>query len=382
MTIMTLPVIEGAMHSPHAKALRARLDILDVLRGFAILGIFLINIPLMSPTGMAGGIGASPSGLDSIVQTFTDLWFEGTQRGMLQMLFGAGMILLTVKAMSPEGSVSIADAYLRRNMWLVLFGLLHIFVVRWGYDILHVYGLAALFLFTFRKLSAPAALGVGLGLTVLMQFAASGGQMPASPEIIAKGKVDLPTVNAIQTWYESVKGLGLWSTVGEAFATMLIGVALFKWGIIQGLRSRRFYLALTLVGYSVGHALRIPSLQDLSEPVMSPNLSEFGRLAMTLGHIGLINLMWQYRLGAWLLSPFRAAGRTAFSLYVMQSVIGIWFLWASWGPLARFNFGSAGIMATAVLVLALQIILANLWLKKFDSGPMEMLWRRLAKLGS
>jgi uncharacterized protein len=82
---------------------------------------------------MGGGIGVTHlSAVDAAAQTFIDLFFEGTQRGMLQMLFGAGMILLTAKAMLPDGSVSIADTYLRRNMWLVLFGLLHIFVVRWG----------------------------------------------------------------------------------------------------------------------------------------------------------------------------------------------------------------------------------------------------------
>lgn len=382
MTTMTRQRVDGATHSPPAQVPRTRLDVLDVLRGFAILGIFLINIPLMSSLQMDFGTAANLSGLDAIAQTFTDLYFEGTQRGMLQMLFGAGMILLTAKAVSPDGPVSVADTYLRRNMWLVLFGLLHIFVVRWGYDILHVYGLAALFLFTFRKLSAPAALAVGLGLTVLMQFGASGGDMAKGAEMMAKGKADLPGMDAVQAWYGSVKGLGLWSTVGEAFATMLIGVALFKWGIIQGLRSPRFYLALTLAGYSVGLALRVWALQGLEDPVMGPSPSEFGRLIMTLGHIGLINLVWKFRFGAQLLAPFRAAGRTAFTLYVMQSVVGIWILWAPWGPLTRFNFGSAGILATAVVVLVVQVMLANLWLRRFDSGPLEMLWRRLVKLGS
>ena len=115
---------------------------------------------------------------------------------------------------------------------------------------------------------------------------------------------------------------------------------------------------------------------------MGPSPSEFGRLIMTLGHIGLINLVWKFRFGAQLLAPFRAAGRTAFTLYVMQSVVGIWILWAPWGPLTRFNFGSAGILATAVVVLVMQVMLANLWLRRFDSGPLEMLWRRLVKLGS
>lgn len=374
MTTINLTKEEGVVPVPAAS--RARLDVLDVLRGFAILGIFLINLPSMGSTG--GGIETtSSSAVDVIAQTFTDLFFEGTQRGILQMLFGAGMILLTTKAMLPDGPVSIADTYLRRNMWLVLFGLLHIFVVRWGYDILHVYGLAALFLFTFRKLSAPTALALGLSIAITVQLI--GGGIHGSE--LPKNTTNNPTeVDAIQMWYDSVKGLGLWSTVAEAFGTMLIGVALFKWGIIQGLRSCRFYLALMILGYSIGLILRISALENLSQPAMGPNPSELGRLFMTIGHIGLINMLWQNQIGARLLAPFMATGRTAFTLYVMQSVIGIWLLWASWGPLTQLRFGAAGILVTAVLVLALQVVLANLWLRKFDGGPLEMLWRRLVKL--
>lgn len=159
------------------------------------------------------------------------------------------------------------------------------------------------------------------------------------------------------------------------------GRSLCKWGVIQGLRSGRFYLALTLVAYAVGLAPRVPALQDLSGETMAPNPSEFGRLSMTLGHIGLINLLWKFRIGADLLSPFRAAGRTAFTLYVRQSVIGIWILWAPWGPLTRYNPGS-GMLAIALLVLARQVVIANLWLRRFDCGPLEMLWWRLVKLST
>lgn len=374
MATVTLTREEGFVPAP--KAPRPRLDVLDVLRGFAILGIFFINLPSMD--SMGGGIGVTHlSAVDAAAQTFIDLFFEGTQRGMLQMLFGAGMILLTAKAMLPDGSVSIADTYLRRNMWLILFGLLHIFVVRWGYDILHIYGLAALFLFTFRKLSALTAFALGLSITFTVQL--MGGGIHGA-ELLNNTTKPPAGMDAVQMWYESVKGLGLWSTVAEAFGTMLIGVALFKWGIIQGLRSGHFYLVLMILGYSIGLALRIPALENLSQPAMGPNPSELGRLCMTIGHVGLINMLWKSQIGVRLLSPFKAAGRTAFTLYVMQSVIGIWILWASWGPLTQLKFGAAGGLATAVLVLALQVVLANLWLRKFDGGPLEMLWRRLVRL--
>ncbi len=361
---------------------RARNDMLDVLRGFAILGIFLINLPFMTSGEIDFAALVSGSRLDRVAQTFSDLYLEGTQRGLLQLLFGAGMVLLTSKAVSPDGPVSVADTYIRRNLWLILFGLLHIFVVRWGFDILHVYGLAALFLFTFRNLSAPAALALGVGISVAWQWIPLGGEMPAPEGAEDAAKSFLSGMNAVEMWLETVSGLNLWVTVAEAFATMLIGVALFKWGVIQGLKSRRFYVGLTVLGYGVGLALRVHALADPSHAEAGPSPSDLGRIIMTIGHVGLLNLLWQSRIGAGLLSPLRAAGRTAFTLYVMQSVIGIWILWASWGPLTAYNFGSAGILATGVLVLAFQVVLANIWLRWYDSGPLEMLWRRLVRLTS
>jgi len=361
---------------------RARNDMLDVLRGFAILGIFLINLPFMTSGEIDFAAMASGTALDRIAQTFTDLYFEGTQRGLLQLLFGAGMVILTSKAVSPDGPVSVADTYIRRNLWLILFGLLHIFVVRWGFDILHLYGLAALFLFTFRNLSAPAALALGVGISVAWQWIPMGGEMPAPEGTEDAAKSFLSGMNAVEMWLETVSGLNLWATVAEAFATMLIGVALFKWGVIQGLKSRRFYVGLTVLGYGVGLALRVHALGDPAHAAEGPSPSDLGRIIMTIGHVGLLNLLWQNRIGAGLLSPLRAAGRTAFTLYVMQSVIGIWILWASWGPLTTLDLGSAGVLGTAGLVLAFQVVLANIWLRWYDSGPLEMLWRRLVRLTS
>lgn len=343
---------------------RTRLDLLDVLRGFAILGIFVINLPLMSSTEMTF---PTLEGWDALAQGLADLVFEGTQRGLLQLLFGAGLVIVTARAAMPEGPVSVADGYLRRNFWLVGFGLAHIFVVGWGYDVLHVYGLAAVFLFTFRGLSARAAIGTGLAITGVMMLLPMGGIM--DPD--AKPIVTLPGPDAVTAWLETVSGLNLWATLAEAFATMLIGMGLYKAGILQGARGGRLYLGLVLAGYGLGLSLRLWA---------GETLAEIARLSMTLGHVGLINLAWKSAMGARVLAPLKAAGRMAFSLYVLQSVIGIWVLWAPWGPLTSVAHGPALDMVAALLVIAFQIALANLWLRRFEMGPLELAWRKLVAL--
>ena len=100
-------------------AARARIDVLDILRGIAILGIFYMNIPFMGQAPFAffadvRSIGWT--GADQITWSVTEVLLEGTQRCLLEFLFGAGMMVLTARAMVPDGPVAIADLYLRRNL--------------------------------------------------------------------------------------------------------------------------------------------------------------------------------------------------------------------------------------------------------------------------
>jgi uncharacterized protein len=148
----------------------ARIDVLDMLRGIAILGIFFMNIPFMgAPLAKifvdTRSIGWGPA--DQASWTAVQLLLEGTQRGLLELLFGAGMMVLTARAMRPDGPVAIADLYTRRNLWLLGFGLVDIFLLIWAGDILHIYALAALFLFPFRKLGPKLLLTLGLGWAML-----------------------------------------------------------------------------------------------------------------------------------------------------------------------------------------------------------------------
>jgi len=172
--------------------------------------------------------------------------------------------------------------------------------------------------------------------------------------------------------------------VCEAFCVMLLGVAFWKWGIIQGGRNARFYLLLTLACYGAGLSLRAigASEQLLMTPV--PKIGwmtqEIARILVAVGHVGIVNLAVKFAVGRFLFSPLRAAGRTAFSLYFMQQIIGLWFLFAPWGPGLWGKLGWGGMMVTAALVIGAQLVIANLWVRSFANGPMEWAWRSLAYL--
>ena len=416
---------------------RARIEILDVLRGIAILAIFYMNIPFQAQSVFSFFtdvrlVGWTPA--DQIVWAGTLIFLDGTQRCLLEFLFGAGMMVLTAKAMEPDGPVAIADLYYRRTMWLLAFGLFDIFIVLWPGDILATYALAAMFLFPFRKLGPKTLVAIGLAFAL---FTAIGGVAQYAERAVlidkihaveakqaAGQKLTASDTEALETWrkaeaalrvspevqkeidrertshrgtlvdygafywsvwqhYFIAKGL-LFMTVLEAFFAMLIGVALWKWGVIQGQRSGRFYAVLALAAYGFGITARWIGVGEVLSFAPIPRTfwatSELARLAMGLGHLALVNLIFKAAIGRTILGPFRAAGRVAFSLYFLEQIIGLHILFSSYGLNLWGRFGWAGMAAIATGVILLVLVIANVWTRYFAMGPMEWAWRSLAYL--
>lgn len=419
----------GAALAPVARA--DRIAVLDVLRGFAILGIFFLNIGQMGAP-VAARFGDGWSEADFAAFAVLHVFVDGTQRGLLQILFGAGMMILTARAVDPNGPIAIADLYFRRTLWLFVFGLFNMFGLLWQGDILHGYALAGLALFSFRRV-APRWLIV-LGLAAATFGAVQGGlayrertallerAAAADAEVAAHRPLDAaaaaarsersgltarytPSTRDRQNvekeraaraggvmsyvrfhWALSGKVLadGIWLAldVAQSLCVMLIGVALWKWRVLQGGRSTRFYLAWTLLAYAAGLGARWLDLQTILIPRADPSVTwlteEYARIAVTLGHIGLVNLAMKRREGRWVLAPFAAAGRTAFSLYLLQSLIGLWWVFAPWGLGLWGGYGWAGLTIIAFGLNAVLLIAANLWVRVFALGPFEWMWRSLA----
>ncbi|MCZ8324279.1 MAG: DUF418 domain-containing protein [Sphingomonadaceae bacterium] len=412
-----------------------RIDVLDALRGFAILGIFYMNLPAMAgPVSAAMGniraMGWSPADQSAWLAMQTIL--EGTQRGMLEMLFGAGLMVTFAKAMTPDGPVAVADLYIRRNLWLLAFGLINIFLLLWPGDILHVYALCALALFPFRKLRVRWLLVIGL-LFGTVQFAGSAFQYVSRTEMQAthatavekqtKGaKLTAEETKVVKEWQEKVDRIngkeptmqkldkdeararsgsfgdyaGFWistyilfvgkgSLLGgviEAFGTMLIGIALWKLRFIQGGRTAREYLVVMVLAYGFGLIARY--VGGLERMTFQPGpktiwmTAEYARIAVSIGHVALINWLMQQGLGRKLLWPLLAAGQMAFTLYLMQQAIGLHFLYSPLGLHLPTAPGWAYLFWLASAVILFQLVLANLWMRWFQSGPLEWVWRSLA----
>ena len=412
------------------KSVRERIEVLDILRGLAILLIFLFNIPTMGNSAY-GAIGdvrlLGWTYADRICWSFLAIFLEGTQRGLLQFLFGAGALILLEKTMPPEGPVKVADFFFVRNFWLGMFGLFDIYGLLWFGDILFSYALAALFLFPFRRLAAGTLLLLGLiyvaGITVqggirfhhevvvqrqvaaVLEKQGRGETLgrpdrnilaaqekrlaPFSPQILEDERAaHASSLLRYASWSIhffsgpiSTDFLPWLPRTIRNFFFLLLGMAFFKFGITQGRRSTRFYLGLCLCCYAFGLALRGISVWQEIAAHGSPNIVAFAyepaRLTITIGHIAIINLAIRTAWGRRLLAPFKAAGRTAFSLYLMQSFLGMLVLFPAFGFGLWGRYGWFGLTVIACIVMAAQLILANVWLRYFAIGPMEWVWRSL-----
>jgi uncharacterized protein len=404
---------------------------LDVLRGIAILFILFMNIQYMgdfsNPEYYPNRV--SWTGFDQAAWWVNRI-LDGTQRGLLELLFGAGVLIMARHAMTPDGPVAVADLHMRRNMWLMVFGIAHGVIFLWEGDILFSYGTAALLIFPFRRLGPRLLLGLGIAINLALLVpniidyrdraalvtAASAatdrltaGDAPepgdadvladwaeaqaeargANPEQIAEEQAALQgpfsayAAARIATWvYVQFTGIGIyWENIVEAFGTMLIGMALFKWGIIQGKASRATYVLLLVAGYGIGLALRIPAtiaqLRFDALPDIGMVTFALARLPITLGHLAALSLALTTPLGQALLKPFEANGRLPLSTYMGASAAAMFlFGWPFMGLFGQLGFGQLFVLASAIIVG--QIIIANLWLRVFATGPMEWLWKSLS----
>ncbi len=411
-----------------------RIATLDILRGVAILGILFMNINDMGQSFNDPDIrhlGWAPA--DQIAWWLRAIFADGTARGLLEMLFGAGMVILTERIEAAVGAGLLMERYYWRNIVLVLFGLAHMFLLLWPGDILHTYGVAALVAFLFRRLDprwliAVALVGAvsqlgGVGYsevyqplrarteaevltakrdagqtltvaeTAILKTRAARVAKRAQAKVAhraeiaaedeARSSTTVAWLNA--QWAKSIDRLDIGElfSIWEATSTMLIGAALFRLGILQGARTRGFYGGMTLAAYAIGLTLRAwgayedTRFDDL--PHYSWATDEIARLATTLGHLGLICLIVGTVTGARLMRPFAAAGRTALTIYVLQSIVCLWILFPPFGAALYGKLTWMPLMLVSVAIDLVLLVFANLYVRHCAIAPVEWAWRSIVE---
>lgn len=412
----------------------ARIETLDILRGIAILGILYMNIPWMGSAGMQAFVTGDPrllgwSDADRLWFNYGYPFIFGTQRGMLELLFGATAVILTARIMDRSGPVEVADIYFRRAFWLMIFGVLHGTLFLWYGEIWFAYSLVALPLFLFRrwnprKLLIGGLVGLALFTGLSLPSSIRGvslydrvetiNVLPAGSKLTEEERKDLAEWTKIKTSVaeaakeydgETKARLGgyasnlafstkVWMQFNiagealpwliEAISTMLIGMGLFKIGFLQGKASRRTYWLVLLFGYGIGLAVRIWafgwSIRHGFPPVELPTFGQFTRLGVSLGHVAAVCLVVRSELGGRMLGVFKAAGRMPMTVYLGHTLICCWLLFPGFGLGLLGRYGQFELVLVATAINAGLVIFCNLWMRGFTMGPAEWLWRWLSYL--
>ncbi len=411
-----------------------RIIFLDSLRGIAILGILLMNIPGF---GLPQIQSSDPSvlnetGINYKTWFIVDWALSGTQRAIFSMLFGAGMILFITRIEKRMDGMLPAIYFFRRQMWLLAFGLFNAFVLLWFWDILYAYAIFGMLLFVFYRKSPKSLLTLAFICLLLMTARENvdlyrGKKTISIGESIAKidttqtkltiqQQDDLGAMNGMKE--ESSKEAKLKKhekelrAIGGNYASlykaqsdksvhvelyytyflawdvllfMFLGMAFFKTGVLTGNVSGKIYWLMFIGGLGLGLLLSYFNQKAVIDnhfnqyeytKNVSFNFYQVQRMLRSLGFFGLIMLMYKAGVFKWFFALFSPVGQMAFTNYLMQSLIGGLFFYGIglnyFGKLERYQLY---IFVAAVWLL--QIIWSHLWLRYFRFGPLEWCWRSL-----
>ncbi|MDF2179478.1 DUF418 domain-containing protein [Aliiglaciecola sp. CAU 1673] len=386
-------------------SLNQRLISLDVLRGIALLGILLMNIQSFA---MPGAAYINPTaygdltGINLWVWSLSHIFADQKFMALFSMLFGVGVLVFTDNA--KQKSTSVATLHYRRMGWLLLFGLIHGYLIWYG-DILFCYALCGMLLYWVRNcrvrtllLLAFVAAIIGSALNLLTGFAIA--QLP--PEaLVEMNKSWLPSAAQLQQELDAYRGsylealafraeetlfmqtyVMLTMFIWRALAMMLLGMALYRLGFFSLRLSVRRYVVIATTTLLMGLALVLFGLSQHFQQDFALQYSMFtgtqfnywGCFLMATGYAALI-MAWVKAGGlCWFQSRLAAVGKTAFSNYILQSLLctGLFYGLGLFGHLSRYEQ-----LLVVQAIWLLQLVLAPIWLKHFQYGPLEWLWRGL-----
>lgn len=369
-----------------------RIVSLDVLRGFAVLGILVMNIQSFS---MPGAAYLNPSAYGDLTGINRWVWMVSHYLANMKfmtifsILFGAGIFLFSTRIQ--DKGLKAGPIHYRRIFWLLVIGLAHAYLFWYG-DILVTYALCALTAFLYRKLKPGTLLILGLLIMGVASvfYLFSGFSVPYMPPEQLEGIMHTwrPSVEVIRNEIASYKGgfadqmsvrvpaaimmqtLVFFIFMGwRAGGLMLIGMALFKWDVLSGKRSARFYLTGLLFGLIIGITLiTIGIRQNFAHEwkigysmFFGAQFNYWGSLFMAFAFICGIMLLCQKQFLTRLTSRWAATGKMAFTNYLGQTLICTFIFYGHELGL----FGDVDRWQQILIVFAiwiLQLLLSPIWL--------------------
>lgn len=376
-----------------------RVVLLDSIRGLGVLGILLCNIPdFAAAPPTAESLPLWPLGHSHAsvgIWLVTQVCFREKFVTLFSMLFGASVFLVG----GERGDHTRGPMLLRRLGWLIVFGLIHHFLIWYG-DILLDYAVAGLAVMWCRSWSPRRLLTVGMGIYLV--WIAVGFSMALAyltqpvaaihagdPAMVAEAASAARAFSGsfMQSLHANavtrIPDPGELVNIAWGGSLMLIGLGLFKLGVFTGAAARATYLSLLAAG-AVSLLLMIMAATVLILMDGSPAaLFWFGGIQymfsafISLGYVSL--LTFASRSTRWAMVPRLLApvGQMAFTNYLTQSLLMTALFYGGRGPDLFGRLDRPALAAITVAMWVVQIVWSHLWLRHFNSGPFEWLWRRL-----
>lgn len=390
-----------------------RIQALDAIRGFALLGVLLMNIEGMVGPLMASMTGVDPalSGADRWVDTAIYLLVQGKFFPLFSMLFGMGFAIMLARAQA-AGRPFVA-VYLRRVLALLAIGLAHVMLV-WSGDILVTYALMGLVMLLFFRgtpqsrlpkwgialMMVPALFTLSLGLlgsaiqampgeaslefnkAMVQQAQEMAMQVEAQRQAYGSGTYAEATAQRIDDFLSMIGFIIIYGAF--VLGLFLVGAWFARSGAIARPQEfARLFNRLRWVALPVGLAMVLASYW--LEPTMdfgrldirassAQVLQMFGGAVMALSYLAWVVKALHSPATARLFGLLGPAGRMALTNYLMQSVVATLVFYGyglgyfeqlprAWQPVFVFGF------------FALQVALSHWWMARFRFGPAEWAWR-------
>ncbi|WP_053220387.1 DUF418 domain-containing protein [Virgibacillus senegalensis] len=370
-----------------------RLAWIDAARGFAILGIFMVNVPAFNaPFFLYGGAEEYwDNEVDHIVQTGIEILFQASFYTLFSFLFGFGMQTMYERLQAKK--FNPVHVLVRRLVVLICFGLVHAFLI-WHGDILLSYGIIGFLLFAFYRRKNQTLLRWSLGLLfiptgflTMISFMArkflsevstgDGQRITAAMANYGEGSLmDIWRQNAVD-WLYTNGGIAYLFLTCSLLPMFLLGMYIARKRWLHDIERYRPVLVRLWILTGVVFVLLKAGPYVFGNPLwLSEAKRTIGGSASALFYVLSVTLAFRYKSGRKLFSPLTLVGRMSLTNYLTQSLI-CFFLFYNTGI---GLYGSVRPIYSVVFVLVifiLQILFSNWWFKRFRFGPAEWVWRSL-----
>ncbi|MGO1057959.1 DUF418 domain-containing protein [Planococcus sp. FY231025] len=373
-------------------ALHERVEAIDLMRGFALLGILLINMPTFhSPFSYIDPYTWFAGKWDTEMFAFLDIFVQASFYPLFAMLFGYGLAMQFMKAKAKQQPFVPLAA--KRLLFLLLIGIVHAFLIWYG-DILITYAVTGFLLIGLLRLPPAWLLGLAALLYTIPQafmalllfiavsvdpnFYTGMQEVQSSLAAYPTGTFAEIFRQRLEDWLHSNNPSVYFLLIITILPHMMLGAAAAKWRLVERAADmKKGWLAVGGLALLAGLFLKSTPFLFEQNYAFRHVQDAFGGPLLSIGYAALFVLAAQSGAFRKAMRPLAKAGRMSLTVYISQSVIAT-LLFYSYG---LGLYGQVDLVTgtwIALGIFAIQLIFAEMWFSKFSQGPLEKLWRRAA----